>query len=139
MTRDGGLKRFQQRMRAIPEEVRLATHPAMLKSAHELAASMKVLAPVDDGDLRDSIEVTGPGQRTPPYSQPGGSATVPENAAAVTAGNTDVRYAHLVEYGTTRAPAQPFFWPSVRTNRKRATRRTKRAMAKAIKDHRGKP
>lgn len=137
MANDGGLRRFQERMRAIPKEVREAVKPAVVKSANEMAGSMRSLAPVDEGDLRDSIEVTGPGERTPAYSQPGGSAVVPENAAAITVGNTDVRYPHLVEYGTTKANAQPFFWPAVRTNKKRATNRIKRAVTKAVKDNWG--
>jgi HK97 gp10 family phage protein len=59
---------------------------------------------------------------------------VPEGAAAVTAGNSDVRYAHLVEFGTTKAPAQPFFWPAFRSQRKRAETRIKRALSKAVKE-----
>ena len=137
--RDGGLRRFQERMRAIPKEVRAAVKPALMKSGEEIAASMKALAPVDEGDLRDAIEVTGPGEQTPPYSQPGGTYTVPETGVAVSVGNRDVRYPHLVEYGTTKAPAQPFFWPAFRSNRKRATNRIRRAIAKAVKENWGKP
>lgn len=134
MADDGGLRRFQQRMRALPEAVRKATGPAAVKGAEEIAELQRRLAPKDTGALAASIAVTGPGQATPPYSQPGGSYTVPEGAAAVSAGNTEVRYAHLVEYGTARAPAQPFFWPAYRSLRKRAANRIKRAMAKAIRE-----
>lgn len=135
--RDGGLKRFQQRLRAIPDEVKEGVKPALVKSAEEMAGAMKALAPEDEGDLKESIEVTGPGQKTPPYSQPGGSANVPDNAAAVTVGNSDVRYPHLVEYGTQDAPAQPFFWPTVRSYQKRSTNRIKRAISKSVKDNWG--
>ena len=138
MADDGGLSRFQKRMRAIPEAVKKAVEPALINSANEMATAMKALAPVKTGDLRDSIEVTGPGQSTPPYSQPGGATTVPENAVLITVGNVDVRYAHLVEYGTREAAAQPFFWPSFRLYRKRASGRIKRAIGKAVKDNWGK-
>lgn len=137
MANDGGLKRFQERMRAIPKAVREGVKPALIKSAEEMAAGMRSLAPEDEGDLKKSIVVTGPGETTPPYSQPGGSRVVPENAAAITAGNSDVRYPHLVEYGTSNTPAQDFFWPGFRTNKKRATNRIKRAMSKAVKDNWG--
>lgn len=137
MKNDGGLKRFQERMNAIPQAVRDGVKPALVKSADEMAAAMKALAPEDTGDLKRSINVTGPGQRTPPYSQPGGSKMVPENAAAVTVGDSDTRYPHLVEYGTNDTHAQPFFWPGFRTTQKRATNRIKRAMAKAVKDNWG--
>lgn len=140
MANDGGLSSFQRRMRAIPEAARLGVQPALMKSGEELAGVMRNLAPDDPAtdapDLKSSIEVTGPGKQTPAYSQPGGSSVVPENAVAVTAGNTDVRYPHLLEYGWSGASAQPFFWPAVRLTRKKITNRIKRAISKAIKDSR---
>lgn len=136
MANDDGLLRFQKRMAAIPGEVKAAVRPALLKSGEELKATMQHLAEHsrDTGALLDSVAVTGPGETTPPYSQPGGSKVVPENAVAVTVGNSDVRYAHLVEYGTTKTQAQPFFWPAFRLHRTKITRRIKRAISKAVKD-----
>ncbi|WJS83544.1 HK97 gp10 family phage protein [Paracoccus sp. TOH] len=140
MSDDGGLAKFQRHMRAVPEAARRAVVPALVKSADEVADVMRATVPVDDGDLRDSIKVTGPGLSTPPYSQPGGSMVVPELTAAITAGNADVRYAHLVEYGHgngfggTTVPPHPFFWPSFRLTRKRALNRIKRAVGKAIRE-----
>lgn len=138
MANDGGLSSFQKRMRAIPLAARQAVQPALLKGAEEIADLQRALAPddptTDAPDLKSSIAVTGPGQSTPPYSQPGGSTVVPENAVAITAGNTDVRYPHLQEYGTTRHAAQPFFWPGYRLGRKRALNRIKRAIGKAIRE-----
>lgn len=141
MQSDGGLSRLQKRMAAIPKEVRKATEPSLIKNANHVADTMRALAPDDpatgEPDLVTSIAVTGPGERTPPYSQPGGESTVPENAVAITVGNTDVRYPHLVEYGTKKAPAQPFFWPAVRLTRKRVTNSIKRAIGKAVRDNWG--
>ena len=97
---------------------------------------MESLAPEDTGDLKGSIAVTMPNQSTPPYSQPGGSRFVGENEVAITVGNTDVRYPHLVEYGTVHSPAKRFFWPGFRLARKKAENRIKRAIAKAIKEAR---
>lgn len=136
MAFDNGLAAFNRRMEAIPKAIREAVKPAVLKSGDELASAMKALAERsrDSGDLIDSIEVTGPGQSTPPYSQPGGSKVVPDNAVMVTVGNTDVRYPHLVEYGTAKAPAQPYFWPAYRLLRRRIQRRITRAISKAIRD-----
>lgn len=138
MADDGGIGRLQRRLNAIPRVVRDAVNPALIKSADEMADAMRTLAPHETGDLKESITVTGPGKSTPPYSQPGGSMTVPENAAVVTVGDQDVRYAHLVEYGTTKANAQPFFWPAVRLLRKRATNRIKRAVKKSVRENWGK-
>jgi HK97 gp10 family phage protein len=135
---DGGLSRFQKRMRAIPVAVREAVQPAILRSANEVAGLQKQLAPEDSGELKESITVTPPGQTTPPYSQPGGSRKAGELEAVITAGNTDVRYAHLVEHGTKKAQAQPFFWPGFRLGRKRAATRIKGAVSRAVKKHWGK-
>lgn len=133
---DNGLSKLQRRLAAIPQAVRDAVKPALVKSADEIAAGARQFAPIDEGDLRDSIVVTPPGGTTPPYSQPGGSHKVPDNAVAITVGNTAVRYAHLVEYGTRQAGAQPFFWPAYRLFRRRAANRIKRAIGKAVRGSR---
>lgn len=121
-------------MKAIPAAALEAVRPALLKGAEEISGTQRALAPVDTGALRESITVTGPGESTPPYSQPGGSKVVPLNAVAITAGGTAVRYPHLVEFGTVDTKAQPFFWPGFRFGRKRALNRIKRAIGKAIRE-----
>lgn len=115
---------------------RAAVLPALLKSANELADAQKALAETsrDTGALIDSIHVTTPGQSTPAYSQPGGARVAAESEVIVTAGNSDVRYAHLVEYGTSDTEAQPFFWPALRLLRKRLQNRINRAAKKAVKE-----
>lgn len=126
--------RLSRRLNAIPKAVRKAVVPALQKSGEELVDTMRHLAPEDTGDLKHSIKYTMPGNATPPYSQPGGSTVAGENQVLVTAGNTDVRYPHLVEYGTVNAPAQPFFWPAYRLKKKRLASRIKRAIGKAVKE-----
>lgn len=130
---DDGLAKFQARLRAIPKAAREAVTPALVAGGYEIAEAIEALAPEDEGDLIGSIAVTLPGQHTPPYSQPGGGQIVPENQVAITVGNSDVRYPHLVEYGTSKAAAQPFFWPGFRLSRKKAQNRVKRAISKAIR------
>lgn len=134
MAKNPSLHRFNKRMKAIPKAVRKAVAPEIVKAATGIAVSMRLHTPVDTGALRDSIRVTGPGQTTPAHSQPGGATTAHELQAIVTAGDTDVRYAHLVEYGTAEAAAQPFFWPVVRSSRKRVKSRITRAIRKAVKE-----
>lgn len=134
MVDDGGLSSFQRRMAAIPLAARQAVQPALAQGAYDIADIIESLAPEDEGDLKNSVAVTLAGASTPPYSQPGGSTTVPENMAAITVGNTDVRYPHLQEFGTTKQAAQPFFWPGFRLGRKRAVDRIKRAVGKAIRE-----
>jgi HK97 gp10 family phage protein len=133
---DNGLAKTLAAMDRARRAPREAIMPALLKSGHELAAAQKALAETsrDTGALIDSIHVTMPGQSTPAYSQPGGARVAGETEVIVTAGNSDVRYAHLVEYGTSDTDAQPFFWPALRLLRKRLQNRINRAAKKAVKD-----
>ena len=122
-----------ERARRAPRETII---PALAASAHELADAQEALAQSsrDTGALIDSISITMPGRSTPPYSQPGGSRVAGETEVIVTVGDADVRYAHLVEYGTSHSEAQPFFWPAYRLLRKRLQDRINRAAKKAVKD-----
>lgn len=129
-------QRLSRRLEAIPRNVRAAVAPALIKAGGDLANMQRILAPRDTGALQDSIAVTGPGQQTPPYSQPGGSTLARENQVLVTVGNTDVRYPHLVEYGTADTAAQPYFWPAYRLMKKKLANRIKRAIRKAVKEAR---
>ena len=130
---DGDLDRLNRRFAAVLANVKAVVEPALVKGAEEIAVTQRQLAPEDTGALKDSITVTPPGATPPPYSQPGGSRTAKENEAIVTAGGTDVRYPHLVEYGTSETPAQPFFWPGFRLTRTRAQNRIKRSIRKAVR------
>jgi HK97 gp10 family phage protein len=134
MARSPQSLRLERRLEAIPKAVRAALKPALAASGNELAALMKQLAPEDEGDLKESIAVTLPGESTPAYSQPGGSRVVGELEVLVTVGNHAVRYPHLQEYGTAHHEAQPFFWPAFRLLRKKLDSRIKRAVGKAVRD-----
>lgn len=152
MKTNNGLASLNRRLNAIPKRAREAVQPALEKAGNALAKDVARLAESsrDSGELIASIKVTTAGHQTPPYSQPGGGQVVPENQVLVTVGDTSVRYAHLVEYGTaphenrgefagTHHPgtqAQPFFWPAFRLNRKKLARSIKRAVGKAVKQAR---
>lgn len=138
MGNDGGLARFQRRLAAIPADVKESLRPVLMREGHAIADTIEQLAPEDEGKLKASIAVTGPGQKTPAYSQPGGSMTVPENAVAVTEGDAEARYPHLVEYGTTKMQAQPHFWPAVRMHRKKTMQALKGAVRRAVRKNWGK-
>lgn len=142
-----GLAMLNRKMREIPEAAKEAARKTVVESAQEIANLQQNLVPYRSGELHDSIHVTKPGETTPPYSQPGGAQVARPEQAIVTAGDTNVRYAHLVEYGT--APhingglfagsqhpgtsAQPFFWPGYRALRGRAKRKIGMSINKSIK------
>lgn len=116
-------KNFVERMGRIPDRVKKRINAANEKSAEELAAMMVRLVPVDRGELQTSItyyEVTG--------AVGGGIAW------RVVAGNSKAWAARFVEFGNGTAPAQPFFYPSVRAMRRLIRNRQLRAMRQALRD-----
>lgn len=130
--------RLQRRLEALPERVREAAQASVVKRATPMADMMRRLAPDDPAtdapDLKSSIVITPPGQPTPAYSQPGGSKVAGPLEAVITVGNEDVRYPHLLEYGTSKMEAQPFFWIVVRLLQQSTKRGVKRDIAKAVRD-----
>ncbi|MCF8483833.1 MAG: HK97 gp10 family phage protein [Rhodobacteraceae bacterium] len=125
--------KLSARLNAIPQEVVKHLRPALIASAENTAGVMRSLVPVDEGDLKASIEVTPPGATTPAYAAGGGRRMAGENQALVTAGNPDVRHGHLQEFGTVDHPAQPFLRPAERLTRDQNRRRIGRAVGQAIR------
>lgn len=143
-----GLASLRRKLtKTIPDRVLAATERAMVKSADEIVASMKAFAPVDDGDLRDSIGWTW-------GDPPQGAAIVARSGPSrqtglritIYAGNDEAFYARWVEFGTAPhaigkggdvqhpgATASPFFFPGYRLNQKRAKSRITRELRKAIR------
>lgn len=130
---DNGLASFRRRLNAIPENIKAEIRGDLVRAAEEVADAVRTFAPKDSGELANSVAVTGPGGTTPAHSQPGGSMVVPDNSAAITVGNNDVRYAHLVEFGTIKAAAQPFFFPAWNMSRKQAVKTIGAAVRRAVR------
>ena len=123
--------------RRVVPELQKSAGQANLESAEEHAAAARRFAPVLSGDLRDSIVTTRGGNQTPLFSGArvgggGGAVFVPLHAAAVSAGNVKVRYAHIPEYGSVKMAAKPFFWPAFRFTRSRHMERARREASKAL-------
>lgn len=136
MAANAQLAAFDKRMDSIAGDFKAELHAVLLKNANELADAIRHLAESsrDTGALIDSVTVTKPGQKTPDYSL-GGGRVAGEFEYVVSVGHHDVRYAHLVEFGTAETEAQPFFWPAVRLLSKRFDGRLKRAIRKIVKKY----
>lgn len=118
-----GMDRLNRRFRDLPNRTGRLIHDALDKGAGEVAATAKTLAPVDSGELRDSIEHT--------------IAPMAMDKGAVAIVKTDLFYSRFVEFGSQGRPAQPFFFPAYFLLRKRVTRRIRRAIKKAAKINNG--
>nr|WP_313012409.1 HK97 gp10 family phage protein [Brucella intermedia] len=142
-----GLKSLNRKLKALPALAEAAIKLAMEQGAEEIVAMMKRLVPVDNGDLRDSIGWTW--GDAPSYSQRIGAVKSKTGNLKITiyAGNSKVRYAHLVEFGSAPhinggmfagtqnpgAKGQPFFFVSFRALRRRTKSRITRAINKSAK------
>jgi HK97 gp10 family phage protein len=140
-----GLDKLNRRLAAMPAETKRQVSAAIEKSAQELVAQAKRFAPVEKGDLRDSVEWHWTGQGDDSGL---GAASVSRQSvkgaenlsATITAGGTPQGgHAGWVEFGTSggeghaATPAQPFFFPAYRLLRKRIRTRIATALSKAIK------
>ncbi len=142
-----GIDRLQIKLKKFPEVAEKLVRAAMEQGAQEIVNMMQNLVPIDDGELMESIGWTW-GQ-APKYSQRIGSVKSNDGKLTITiyAGNSKVRYAHLVEFGSAPhvnggmfpgtfnpgAKAQPFFYVSWRAKRRNARARVSRAITKAAK------
>ncbi|NYD84329.1 HK97 gp10 family phage protein [Brucella intermedia] len=142
-----GIDRLQIKLKKFPEVAEKLVRAAMEQGAQEIVNMMQNLVPIDDGELMESIGWTW-GQ-APKYSQRIGSVKSNDGKLTITiyAGNSKVRYAHLVEFGSAPhvnggmfpgtfnpgAKAQPFFYVSWRAKRRSARARVSRAITKAAK------
>lgn len=127
-----GLERLRRRLDAMPAKARAAAVKMVNKSADELVAQMKAIAPVSQdknpGELRDSVRKE--------------EGRLGDVSAVVLADAKDDKgrpYAARVELGHmardgSHVPAEPFFYPVVRVNRARIKRRLARAISKGLRE-----
>jgi HK97 gp10 family phage protein len=122
----------------MPKIAREEIHGALKLSAEEMTSTAKSFAPVDSGDLRNSIGYTF-GEYKPENSNVrgvtggGGKLNDPDLTVSVHAGDAKAYYAAFVEFGTVDTPAQKFFFPAYRLVKKRVKSRISRATSKAAK------
>lgn len=139
-----GLPELKRKLIALKEQTAEDIKPALAAAAQDIVDLMKRQVPVETGALRDSIGWTF-GDR-PKYSQVVSQSQVGDLVVTIFAGNTNVRYAHLVEFGTAPhtvgglyagahhpgSKAKPFFYPSYRAMKKDVRRRINKAIREAV-------
>jgi HK97 gp10 family phage protein len=143
-----GLERFNAKLRRLPASVRAALIAANQKSAGEMVALAKRLAPVRSGKLKASIQQETVGDGVVRVKAGGRATSVEVRKGA----GVLFDYALAVEFGKKSAKgramtgsnsgqkrgksgaarAQPFFWPAYRATKPAARRRANRAMRLAI-------
>lgn len=149
VSRITGRDRLRYVITKLPQTTRAEIKLSVQQGGDLIVQTQRRLAPVDTGDLRDSIVAT-PGDRNPPrYAALRSKRPFPdpELAVIISAGNSKVRYAHLVEFGTaphvnegTRpgtanpgTPPRPYFYPGFRARKKEVQNKINRAARAGIK------
>lgn len=172
MAKVGGREKLLQKMKDMPHSVRSAAKQAIAQGADEITDMQRRVAPVGKGKgkkgpgrLRDSIRQTWGGSKAPSYASLSGGVIQgdPDLSVRITAGDTNARHAHLVEFGTKahtiaakNFPAlgylgrlgpivqhggskpRPFFFPPYRALKRRVKSRISRAIGKAVRAIAGK-
>lgn len=113
-------RRLSIKLSRIKPEIARELAPAVEANARQVHEIQKRLAPKDDGDLIDSLDV---------YAVAGFQGL----KWRVTAGDEKAFYARMVEFGTPRNAASPFFYPAYRAVRRALKSRMTRAIRKVVK------
>ena len=121
-----GLAQFKASIRAMNPAVRSAVRDTLDRQTTATVARMKAVAPVGDdrnGHIKDTIR-----------KEPGRSGL----SVDIVAGDQDRDYAAALEFGhmkgSTEVPAQPFFFTTVRVQRKKFRNAMLRAFRKATRE-----
>ncbi len=122
---------LNRKLARLPQVAKQEIRKALAKSADEIVALARNLAPVDSGALRRSIGWTW--GAAPKGSVSLASASVGALTLTIFAGNDEVFWARWQEFGTQHHAAHPFFFVSYRALRKRAKSRISRATTSAAK------
>lgn len=130
--RAGDRARAKERFRALPRPVRKATNEALDTSADELVAAIKRRVPKDQGDLAETVRK----ERGRAANKKAGieAGTDADLTVRVLEGDRKNFQGPWLEHGTSKMPAQPHFWPTWRSMKRRLVGRVRRAQLKAVRD-----
>lgn len=132
--------RIVAQLKRIPEVAVDAARQAMEEGAQEIVDAMRAAAPFKSGDLRDSIGWTW-GELPP------GTFMIDEIRSGknqgeqyatlrlkIYAGSNDAYYARFIEFGTVKAPAHPFFFPTWKAKKAALRKKIRERVRAAIKE-----
>lgn len=142
-----GKAALYRKLTKVPVAMAKEVQGALAKSADDINKMQKRLVPKDSHDLEKSITWRWGDASKVKYSQSFGAKGNGQFTVVLTAGNAKVRYAHLVEFGSSQhiaggkfkgatipsIPPHPYFYPAFRAKKKSAASRIKRAARKGAK------
>lgn len=131
-----GIAQLHARFNKIPNTIKLEVMAAMEKEANTLVSEMKLLVPVEHGDLRNSIKWTW--GKTPKGALKIGKAFGKNyGKIAITIYASDPKgvfdNARMQEFGTKKMQSSPFFFPVYRANKQIIKGQLSRAVTRGVK------
>lgn len=143
MASNASVKKFQRVLAALPPHIRGPIRAEIFHQAELLKNQMRAAAPRGKtGALAASVRVTpGTRSRMAAMVRAGGQGTMQQVGSgffgafnAAVRGRGEYDYAIAQEFGTSQTPAQPFFWPTYRANKRRIRRAIKDYAVDAISE-----
>jgi HK97 gp10 family phage protein len=136
MAKNLSVDQFQQLLASIPPKVAEELKAAVLDGARSLTSGMRLAVPRGiDGrnELMDSIRIEQGRSPLRKLVRAGGPLTTREVRKG---SGTGYDYALANEFGTEKMAAQPFFWPTYRSKKKKIrsdiAARARKAIAKVV-------
>jgi len=130
MARNLSVSQFQSLMANVPKAVAAELEDAVLDQANSLAWSMRLAAPRGKKathELQASIRVEEGRHPLRKLVKAGGPRTTKDG----------YDYSLAIEFGTQKAPAEPFFWPTYRARKKKIRseldKRARAAIARVVR------
>lgn len=112
-----GLERIARNMAQLTDEIRDRVSAAIKDEAEQVADIARQACPVKTGSLKRSIRVEA------------GELGL---TAEIVAGGREAPHAHLVEFGTRRAPEHPYMYPALEQRKEAIVAAVDRAIGDAI-------
>lgn len=112
-----GQKELKDKLKKINRTAKNDIEQALINSALFVERDAKLNAPVDTGRLRQSISHE--------------SENFGSNNPSVTVG-TNVEYAKIQEFGSSKQPAQPFLFPAYNGNKQKILKELAKAFKKGV-------
>jgi HK97 gp10 family phage protein len=121
---------LQKYFDALPDKVREKLAGKIGAIAEDLAEDIRSAAPQDSGRLRESVRVEDGRDELDKIVKAGGPLTTKE-----VRNGSGIAYDHAlaIEFGTSKMPAQPFFWPTVRRRARDVHDQIEAAVKEALK------
>lgn len=127
--------RLMQKMRLVPDKVRARAKADLMLGAREINMLQRSLAPKDDGVLVGTIRNEAlPDPDIGVVLRAGGPATtkpIRDNKAG--GGSPEYDYALAQEFGTSKMPANAFFYPGYNARKKLVMRQVRAGWKRTLK------